>query len=176
MRGRKSTPDHIKRMTGNPGKRPASTRAPALPCERPAPPAGVSAEVLARWHYVVPLLETARKLTALSGPALLSYCAACADLEAVAALEARMGKARLKPRRSNWRTLVHLRAVRKAAETAVRTFEENYGLTPASASRVAVPHDPSRVNRFADFLRRKPVIPVFSFPQAVIPADAPQNS
>jgi phage terminase small subunit len=135
MKGRKPLPDYIKRMTGNPGKRPLNAAAPALPSERPTPPSCLSPAALAHWHRMIPVLERAGKLTAFTQSPLARYCVACSDYEEIVLLEAGMGRARLKPRKSNWRTLVFWRGTKKDAVRVMRDFELAYGLTPASAAR-----------------------------------------
>jgi phage terminase small subunit len=171
MKGRKPTPDYIKRLTGNPGKRPLHAAAPALPSERPTPPEFLSPAALAHWHRMILVLERDGKLNPFTPIQLARYCVACADFEEISILEARMGKARFKPRKATWRILVHLRAEKKIAEATMRHFEAEYGLTPTSAPRVASQPSPSPQDGFDAYLASNPQL------SDLTPVDpAPQGS
>lgn len=75
MRGRKPTPDPIKELTGNPGKRPLNSENKPRPKQgRPKPPKVLTGPALREWKRIVPLLEEVNCLAALDRYTLASYC------------------------------------------------------------------------------------------------------
>ena len=74
MRGRKPVPTALKRLRGNPGKRPLPTQEPRPRVVAITPPEWVTAEARAEWDRVAPMLLRLGVLTEADGSALLVYC------------------------------------------------------------------------------------------------------
>lgn len=77
MRGRKPTPNRIKQLRGNPGKRPLSQEADFPPGLPPAPKF-LKGDALAEWKRVAPLLDKAKLVCESDVAALAGYCLAWA--------------------------------------------------------------------------------------------------
>lgn len=74
-RGRKSIPSEVKRLTGNPGKRPLNDDAPVFEqnCE---PPKGLTGRAREEWDVVAGALAKNRMLTDVDRSQLAAYCMA----------------------------------------------------------------------------------------------------
>lgn len=79
MRGRKPTPDHLKIVRGNPGKRRLRVSAPVEP-GMPDMPIGMSAKAAELWPVVGKQLVDKGVLSPEDGLALQSLCEAYADV------------------------------------------------------------------------------------------------
>lgn len=74
MRGRKPTPNHLKLITGNPGRRPvAADFAPPL-AEFPSPPGHLNDDAKAEWQRIGRELYALGLLTGIDTSCLAAYC------------------------------------------------------------------------------------------------------
>lgn len=127
--GRRPKPTAIKRLSGNPGHRRLNDREPPIPpAHCPRAPRGLSPEARRFWRRIVPLLTRTNVLTEADLPAL----AQMAELYAVAQ--------RAERELAQAETLTGSRAfnVLRDAVTAFRHYAVEFGLTPASRSKVNV--------------------------------------
>jgi len=72
--GRTPKPTALRKLQGNPGKRPINVAAPAPAPGEPIMPAGLSAAAQAEWRAIVPELLTLGVLSVTDGKALAAYC------------------------------------------------------------------------------------------------------
>lgn len=129
MRGRKPKPTRLKLLNGNPGKRPVNRSEPAPSGSVGACPTWLSAEAKREWQRILPELERLGLATLVDRAALAAYCQAWAEFEMATKQLTREGRVRLgKPHPAVAR--------QKAALQAIRSFGSEFGLTPASRSRI----------------------------------------
>ena len=79
IRGQRPKPTAIRKLEGNPGKRPFNPREPVIPVAGDAldaAPALIAADPVAagQWHRLAPILRRARVLTDADVNALIAYC------------------------------------------------------------------------------------------------------
>lgn len=126
MRGRKPTPGPLKLVRGNPGKRPVKDGPKPRPV-RPTQPTWLRPEAKCEWSRLAPELERLELLTIVDRAALAAYCTAWGHLVEA---EKKMTKGKTL---SPWWT------VWKQAMQQVRAFATEFGLTPSSRGRIALP-------------------------------------
>lgn len=146
MRGRKPTPTHLRVLKGNPGKRPLPENEPKPQPLAPKRPAWLVGEARREWDRIVSELEKLGLLTVVDGAALAAYCHAY-GLMVAAAKELREyvkqhGKLTVthvnKHGAPNEVPHPAIKIGRDAAAT-MRAFMTEFGLTPASRVRLAMP-------------------------------------
>jgi P27 family predicted phage terminase small subunit len=76
MKGRKPTPEHLKIMRGNPGRRPLNPDAPAPDPDIPDAPAHLSEPAAAEWDRISVELMDLGLLSQIDMAALTIYCTA----------------------------------------------------------------------------------------------------
>jgi len=139
--GRKPKPTALKLLDGNPGKRAINRSEPRPESGMSACPSWLPKSAKAEWRRVVPELERLGMLAKVDRAALVSYCQAVAmaeeaqqilDVEGLVVFGAQGGRVK-NPAAS---------IVREAAST-IRAFAAEFGLTPASRSRLVVPRGDS---------------------------------
>ena len=81
MRGRKPKPTELKKLEGNPGKRPLNANEPKPRPFRPQKPDWLDSEASAKWDKMIPILEHMRTLTEADGDILAQYCTAYSNWE-----------------------------------------------------------------------------------------------
>jgi P27 family predicted phage terminase small subunit len=72
--GRRPLPAAVKKLRGNPGKRPVNKREPKPEPVVPKMPEGLPPLAIAEWKAIVPMLSLLGVLTAVDGKALAAYC------------------------------------------------------------------------------------------------------
>ena len=72
--GRKPMPTALKKLAGNPGRRPLNEREPEVPPGVPECPDFLNEVARAEWNRVVPILAAAGTLTELDRGAVAAYC------------------------------------------------------------------------------------------------------
>jgi P27 family predicted phage terminase small subunit len=135
MKGRKPKPLEQKRREGNPGKRklgqPVKIRAGAPEKPKNLPPAGS-----ALWDEIVAVLHTARVADAIDAPALTALCVQWARAEQARAALRKDGIFALG---STGQLTEHpALGIERAAHGMFLRFAEQYGLTAAARSRIAL--------------------------------------
>lgn len=147
MKGPPPKPTKLKLVTGNPGKRALNKSEPEPPpgdVECPDTLLGAAKE---EWNRIAPILLEAGLFTKADRAALLCYCQAFANTVEYEKLCREVGP-----------DLALAKGFRKAATVAagqVRAFAAEFGMTPASRSRVTTSAGGSAKSKFEDFRRRR---------------------
>ncbi len=134
-RGRKPTPEAVKRLAGNPGKRPIRPDLPA-PAGSPPMPKRLLVEPIAveKWQELVPILLGLGTLTTADGEALATLCEVYAATQACLmelrssgpVMHTDLGGVKPNPAGPLYRGLVSLQA----------SLMGEFGLTPTSRVRL----------------------------------------
>lgn len=136
MRGRKPKPTALKRLEGNPGKRPINGREPQPPGSVPTCPSHLSPTAKAEWKRLAKVLNRIGVLTQIDRAALAAYCQAWGRwveaekklAETPALLKTPAGYVQQSP----WLTIAA-----KQQELMLK-FMGELGLTPSARTRLAV--------------------------------------
>jgi P27 family predicted phage terminase small subunit len=72
--GRRPLPSAVKKLRGNPGKRPVNKKEPKPQVVAPKMPDGLTELAVGEWKAIVPMLERLGVLTEVDGKALAAYC------------------------------------------------------------------------------------------------------
>ena len=139
MGGRRLKSTKVKKLHGNPGRRPLPKN--ELEPERgiPKPPRWLSADALKHWQTLVPELDAAGVLTVVDGHALALLCEAYAEWRAACAAIKRHGKTYTQTTAAGKRTVLARPEVsmRSDAWSRYSRLILEFGLTPGSRSRVS---------------------------------------
>jgi P27 family predicted phage terminase small subunit len=138
----------VRQVRGNPGRRRISDREPRPPAGIPAAPAHLDAVARAEWARVAPDLAAARLLTGLDRAGLAAYCTAWSRWLAAEAKLQELGT--IVPSARGRSQLSPYFRVANVALKQLREFGADFGLSPASRSRiqVMVPAPMSALERF----------------------------
>lgn len=142
------------KLAGNPGKR---KKAPAAAAAAPiggtdACPDWLSEAAKKEWRRALPLLK--EPLEARDAAAFACYCQSLADVERATA---EIDKHGLTYKHPNGTTVPHPAVKMQAAAMArVKQFGSEFGLTPASRSRVPDPQQEPEKDRLGEFLADGP--------------------
>ncbi|MDZ4735887.1 MAG: phage terminase small subunit P27 family [Rhodospirillaceae bacterium] len=140
MRGRKPKPTRLKVINGNPGKRSLNHLEPRPLANVPECPAELSPAAQTEWQRIVSELADLKMLTNLDRVALATYCEAYSLwVESISAIR-KYGTMVKSPSGYPMQS-PYLAIANKQAEIMMRIASE-FGLTPASRSRIAVPTEP----------------------------------
>ena len=136
MPGPAPQPTALKLLAGNPGKRPLNEAEPKPVLAIPAMPKHLGKEAKKEWKRIVPELQKLGLLTRVDRAALAAYCVSFgrwveAEQE-LAVTGAIVVSPNGYPQQSPWLAISN-----KALEN-VRRFIAEFGLSPASRSRVSV--------------------------------------
>ena len=162
--GHNRKPSALKKIQGNPGKRRSNRREPKPPAGVPEMPADLKGAARVEWIRIAPILDKMGVLTRADGSALAAYCKLHAlHLRAEAAI-AKYGIVFAKVDEVGVSTLKKNPAVSIFESTSrlIRSFLQEFGLTPASRSKVAASEgrdlepDVKAQDQLQDFLDRKP--------------------
>src|SRR5574340_1643069 len=133
-RGPSPKPTKIKILEGNPGKRPINQREPQPSTERPTCPHWLDLEAKREWRRIVPELDAMGILGKIDRAALAGYCQNWSEWRTA-----------VEYLRANGRTYTtasgqvkHRPEVLDAnkAQAKMKAFLTEFGLTPASRSRI----------------------------------------
>ena len=132
-------PTSLKRAQGNPGRRPLNAREPAPRRGRPAMPAWLSPLAKQEWRRVTKQLMALRVLSNTDGTALAAYCETYADYVGYT-LTLREEGATMTTTHGN--VIQHpLLGAKHTCLKILRALLCEFGLTPASRSRVEIGRD-----------------------------------
>jgi P27 family predicted phage terminase small subunit len=136
-------------LRGNPGKRPLNKREPQPIAKAPEPPAFLKGEALEEWRHLAPELERLGLLTAVDGAALAAYCQAYRRwIQA----ERRVNREGLVLNAKSRYAQAHpAMGIAQRSMQLMRAFMAEFGLTPASRSRISVA-PPAAADPFEDYL------------------------
>lgn len=139
-------PTAIKRLTGNPGKRPLNAAEPQPDKTPPTCPAWLTGEARREWRRIVPELERMGLLTLVDRAALSGYCQSWArwrEGERVLSRDGltyeytnKQGESVILPRPEA--------AIARQYLAMVRAFCGEFGLTPSSRGRMSVAGPPEQ--------------------------------
>lgn len=154
MPGRPPKPTAIKVLEGNPGHRPLNQLEPEPPAGQPDMPADLSKEAKAEWIRIVPILMGMKVLTRADGEALGGYCEACAMVESA--------KKEIKKYGMTVRTMMGRKknpavAILESFMKIKRAYLSDFGLSPASRTRVKADAGEGKKDPMEEFLKRPKV-------------------
>lgn len=139
MRGRRPKPTMVKLMEGNPGRRPLNPAEPKPAPQVPEAPVELSPAGRAEWDRLAGELAALGMMTNLDRAALAAYCEAYALWsEAITAI--RQYGTMVKSPSGYPMQSPYVAIANKQAELMMRIASE-FGFTPASRSRIAVPDE-----------------------------------
>jgi len=137
MAGRKPKPTELKKLDGNPGKRPLAKGEPAPAMKKPTCPAHLVGEARKEWNRMVKLLLALRLLTEIDRAALAGYCQAWARwIEAEEKI--RTDGMTIETDKGNLIQSPYV-GIANQSMKQMRAFLIEFGMTPSSRSRVSVP-------------------------------------
>src|SRR5579872_4844061 len=167
--GHNRKPSKLKATLGNPGKRKPNRREPKPKSGVPEMPTGLRSCcspqcAVAEWNRIVPILDKMGVLTVADGPALAAYCRLHALNVCAEAAVKKFGIVYAKVDDVGVSVLKKNPAVSIIESTSrlIRSFLQEFGLTPASRSKVAASEgrdlepDVKSQDQLQDFLDRKP--------------------
>jgi P27 family predicted phage terminase small subunit len=132
MKGRKPKPVELRLVTGNPGKRPI--RRVPKPNGQAARPAWLSPKAANEWRRLAPQLNVLGLLTSADRAFFAAYCEAFASWRHANNEIARLGEIVLdadgSPVKNPWMR------IRTEAASEMHRFGSEFGLSPASRTRV----------------------------------------
>ena len=149
-------PTELRLLEGNPGKRPINVNEPRPDRGKGTPrcPNSLEGPARAEWRRLAPILHKIGLLTLADLGQFMVYCAAWGRFVEASRMLAAHGLVDPAVRSDgNDRPSVWLTIQEKAAQTMHRVGAE-FGLTPASRSRVSV-EPRSGSDEFEDFIRRR---------------------
>lgn len=157
MAGPPPKPTHLKLITGNPGRRPLNKKEPRPAAGVPTVPAHLSAEAKAEWRRISATLGKLGLLTGVDRSALAAYCQAYADWIEAEDHVRDEGKVTLTPVVTETREFKNgtkvtkesggypiqnpWLAIRNRALDTMRQFLTEFGMTPASRSKISIEGD-----------------------------------
>jgi P27 family predicted phage terminase small subunit len=148
MRGRKPKPTEIKRIEGNPGKRPLNDAEPVMDAKLPNAPTHLSAEAQKEWRRIGHDLLDAGLMSKIDRAALASYCQSWARwVEAETQLKKHGPIVKSPsgyPIQNPWLSIAN-----KAMAQMLKVLPE-FGMTPSSRSRIRI--DGQQADDLEDFL------------------------
>ena len=157
--GRPPVPTALRVLRGNPGRRPLNDAEPKPVAGRPRCPSWLSREAKQEWRRIVPELERLRVLTAVDGAALAAYCQSFANWrraeEYLAENSYSVALTRI-DRDGNeivyaWQQRPEV-AIGQKERALMKSFLIEFGLTPASRSRIKASPAEER-DPLEDFIR-----------------------
>jgi len=156
-RGPAPKPDALKKLQGNPGKRPLNNAEPKFPKfatdDLPKPPSWLSTPAKKEWKRLVPVLHQAGVLTQVDTGTLAAYCQAFGEfVEATKIVKAR-GFTFISDKGN-----VIQRPEVGIANTAMKlmvSIAREFGMTPSSRSNIKVEEVEDSPNPFAVFIGGK---------------------
>jgi len=136
MAGRRPKPRHLRLLQGNPGKRPLNAREPRPIPEIPSPPEHLGEIALKEWNRLAELLLRLGLLTSIDRTAFAAYCTVYARwVESEEAVK-KTGPVVRSP--SGYPLISPYLVVANRALDQMRQYLIEFGLTPASRSRISV--------------------------------------
>lgn len=152
MPGPPPKPTALKRLEGNPGRRPLNEREPKPRKRRPKMPAWLSEDEQAEWKRITRELAAMQLLTSADADAIAVYCQVAVRYRAASDEVRDKGLTVMTP---NGYPVINpaLSIVNKCIQQMHRLLTE-FGMTPASRSRIAVP-EPATVDPYEEYKRGK---------------------
>ena len=133
-RGRKPTPTAIKELEGNPGKRPLNQNEPKPEKKAPPCPKWLEPEAKKEWRRLAKQMEAIGILTEVDMAAFAGYCQAYARWKEAEEFITQHGTI-VKTPSGYWAQVPQVSIAQTYLKIMIR-FAEQFGLTPASRSRI----------------------------------------
>lgn len=152
MPGPAPKPTALRELAGNPGHRPLNKREPRFSADVPTRPGWLLPEAKREWARIVPELQRLRLLAVVDRAALVNYCQWWARYVEAEKILSAQGLTILCP--SGYMQQRPEVAIAQKAAQIMKAFLIEFGLTPASRSRIAVPEE-QKEDEFSKFLRAK---------------------
>lgn len=133
-RGRKPTPTAIKELEGNPGKRPLNENEPKLAKKAPTCPKWLEPEAKKEWRRLAKQMEEIGILTQVDMAAFAGYCQAYARWKEAEEFISQHGTIVKTP--SGYYQQLPQVSIAQTYLKIMNRFAEQFGLTPASRSRI----------------------------------------
>ena len=134
QRGRKPKPTAIKLVEGNPGKRPLNTNEPKPKSKAPSCPKWLEGEAKKEWRRLAKQMEQLGILTEVDRAAFAGYCQAYARWKDAEEFISKHG-AIVKTPSGYWQQVPQVSIAQQYLKQMSK-FCEQFGLTPASRSRI----------------------------------------
>jgi P27 family predicted phage terminase small subunit len=152
MRGRRPKPTRLRKLEGNPGKRPINPDEPEPPAGIVACPEYLDASGKREWGRIYPLLTASKILTELDATALGAYCQEYSKWIAAEEKVKKLGSIVTSP--SGYPILNPYVSLGKNALQAMHRFLVEFGMTPASRSRLRIESKSDEQDPLDAFLSR----------------------
>lgn len=143
--GRRPKPSAIKKLQGNPGKRPLNAKEPSAPAGDPEMPADLPKAAQEEWNRIIPELRALGVLSKIDRAALAAYCHAYARWFEAEREITKRGIVIDEFGCSDEGEQFFLRSKKNPAVTIsesamklMKSFLVEFGMTPASRSRLAM--------------------------------------
>lgn len=143
-RGPPPKPTALRILNGNAAKRPLNPREPKPHGEAPRCPAWLSKEAKRAWRRIVPQLQAMKVLTSVDGDALAAYCHVYARWRAAEQFLLQHGE--VYPIRDDQGRVKCMQqfpqvSIARNLLLLLKAYQQEFGLTPSSRSRVVVVAD-----------------------------------
>lgn len=149
MKGRRPKPNEIKRLEGNPGRRPIHTDT-AQPTGRPSKPSYLEGYASEVWHRLIGSMPE-KVYTAADEDLLAAYCVA-ADLHRDAVAQVNAMGAVLTTEAGSFTTNPYVRVL-NAQATKMASIGSRLGLDPAARASLRVPQDDRPRSKFEGLIQ-----------------------
>ena len=140
-RGPPPKPTTLKIAAGNPGRRPLNKSEPQPKRGNPMCPDWLDDEAKRHWEYILPILDSMRVLTVAEGDALVQYCRAYSRWKAAESHLMEHGTTYEVLDKDGLFQRVQTRpqvAEARSMLDVMHRKQQEFGLTPAARSRIAV--------------------------------------
>ncbi len=154
-RGPPPKPTALKILEGNPGKRPLNKREPQPKKDAPRCPAWLNSEAKAAWRRVVPELKHMGVLTCVDGDALAVYCDTWSRWKQAVRFIHENGEVytiKDDVGRVKYVQQFPQVAIARNLLTALNRYQQEFGLTPASRSRIVTAERAGEGSGILEFL------------------------
>lgn len=147
MPGPAPTPTSLKKLRGNPGKRPLRDNEPRPGEFCAEPPKSFDKTGIAEWFRITAILKPLGLLTEADYLALETLCW---SYQLVCRARRQLAKEKLRiTSESGWSQANALLGIINQQTAVVNKMMAEFGMTPASRSRISVPPEKPKANKFA---------------------------
>ena len=148
--GTKPTPTALKKLRGNPGRRPLPKNEPVAE-GRPVCPAYLSDYAKTEWRYIVPLLDDMGIIGKVDRGVLVSYCEAYSMFrQAVEALERELNSPVIRTHNGNYVQNPWVSIKNRAAQDMLK-YAAELGMTPSARTRIRIEQRDEEPSLFEEF-------------------------
>ena len=153
VRGRKPKPSHLRVLQGNPGHRPIPKDEPRPSATRPSRPQWLLPEAKREWSRVVAELDNLGLLTIVDRATLAAYCQAYGRaVEAEKVLAKSQEGMSYTTNQGQKHPLPEI-GIAERAWQLVRAFAAEFGFTPSSRTRLAIPRSEKEPDALEEWMR-----------------------